>query len=229
MMRVARLLEYFPAAKSLRLEDSLKQFAAPLREQVDLALEARHLWQFNYNFRNHKLVRFPFPLYPLVAPEVLVETYEEGDLISRYVALGPGAPYNSQLAKLGSQTMLQMMLVDNLIHSDLHPGNILVSLEPPRGPFNVFARALRLLQPLGFSLPPRLLQPHLVLLDVGMATRLTPEDQNNMFHLFRAFARFDGRELGYWTLRFSGPAQRCPNPEGFMDELDQYFALVRKL
>eukprot|EP00775_Hariotina_reticulata_P012053 gene12053-12195_t len=29
--------------------------------------------------------------------------------------------------------MLQMMLVDNLIHSDLHPGNILVRLEPPRG------------------------------------------------------------------------------------------------
>ena len=24
--------------------------------------------------------------------------------------------------------MLQMMLVDNLIHSDLHPGNILVAL-----------------------------------------------------------------------------------------------------
>ncbi len=34
MLRMARLLEYFPAAKTLRLEDSLKQFAAPLREQV---------------------------------------------------------------------------------------------------------------------------------------------------------------------------------------------------
>jgi aarF domain-containing kinase len=26
-----------------------------------------------------------------------------------------------------------MMLLDNLIHSDLHPGNILVRLTPPRG------------------------------------------------------------------------------------------------
>lgn len=33
-----------------------------------------------------------------------------------------------RLAQLGNQTMLQMMLVDNLIHSDLHPGNILVAL-----------------------------------------------------------------------------------------------------
>ena len=31
-------------------------------------------------------VRFPFPIYPLVAPEVLVETFEAGDGISRYVA-----------------------------------------------------------------------------------------------------------------------------------------------
>lgn len=36
-----------------------------------------------------------------------------------------------RLAQLGSQTMLQMMLVDNLIHSDLHPGNILVALVGP--------------------------------------------------------------------------------------------------
>lgn len=38
-----------------------------------------------------------------------------------------------RLSALGSGTMLQMMLVDNLIHSDLHPGNILVRLDPPNG------------------------------------------------------------------------------------------------
>ena len=54
--------------------------------QVDLALEARHLWQFNYNFRHSRNVRFPYPIYPLVAPEVLVETYEAGEGISSYVA-----------------------------------------------------------------------------------------------------------------------------------------------
>jgi len=36
----------------------------------------------------------------------------------------------------------QMMLVDNLIHSDLHPGNILVRLEQPHGLVGVAYRAV---------------------------------------------------------------------------------------
>lgn len=46
---------------------------------------------------------------------------------------GAGSPFNSQLAVLGTRTMLHMMLVDNLIHADLHPGNILVQLKPRGG------------------------------------------------------------------------------------------------
>ena len=42
---------------------------------------------------------------------------------------GPGAPHNSELARLGARTMLHMMIVDNLIHADLHPGNILGELR----------------------------------------------------------------------------------------------------
>jgi len=34
---------------------------------------------------------------------------------------------------LGARTMLHMMLVDNLIHADLHPGNILVQLKTRGG------------------------------------------------------------------------------------------------
>ncbi len=37
---------------------------------MDLAQEGRHLWQFNYNFRKQRRVRFPYPIYPLVSPEV---------------------------------------------------------------------------------------------------------------------------------------------------------------
>ncbi|KAK9808945.1 hypothetical protein WJX72_006758 [[Myrmecia] bisecta] len=224
MIRIAQVAGLVPAIRKLHLEDSLRQFAAPLREQVDLALEARHLWQFNYNFRHNKNVRFPFPIYPLVAPEVLVETFEEGESISRYVALGPTGSFNSRLAALGSKTMLQMMLVDNLIHSDLHPGNILVALDPPPGPLlSSLAHLLKGLAPYGVQVPKKWLQPRIVLLDVGMATHLSREDQTNMYNLFRAFAFMDGAAVARWTLAFAGQEQTCPDPPAFQAALAKYF------
>lgn len=63
--------------------------------QVDLALEARHLWQFNFNFRKRRGVRFPLPVYPLVEAGVLVETFEAGESITRYIS-SPGNRFNSR-------------------------------------------------------------------------------------------------------------------------------------
>ncbi len=54
--------------------------------------------------------------------QVLVETFEEGELVTHIIRAPAKAAYKPRLAELGSQTMLQMLLVDNLIHSDLHPG-----------------------------------------------------------------------------------------------------------
>lgn len=66
------------------LQPELLRSALPfLRLQVDLRLEAENLWQFNLNFKKQAAVCFPVPIYPLVAPEVLVETFQEGDSISR--------------------------------------------------------------------------------------------------------------------------------------------------
>lgn len=54
--------------------------------------------------------------------QVLVETFETGEHITKYVEMGAGAPHNADLAELGSGAMLQMMLVDSFVHADLHPG-----------------------------------------------------------------------------------------------------------
>eukprot|EP00879_Flechtneria_rotunda_P008359 GHRR01008756.1.p1 GENE.GHRR01008756.1~~GHRR01008756.1.p1 ORF type:complete len:681 (+),score=254.61 GHRR01008756.1:243-2285(+) len=98
-----------PAARSLRLDETLKQFAAPLHEQVDLSREAAHLKRFNKNFKRSRAVTFPLPLYPLVSPDVLVETFEPGRHISHYITAAEGGhPYRRRLAELGSGTMLQV-------------------------------------------------------------------------------------------------------------------------
>jgi hypothetical protein len=54
---------------------------------------------------------------PLVSSEVLVETFEEGELISSYV--GTTGPHNKKLADLGLHCYLKMLLKDNFIHADL--------------------------------------------------------------------------------------------------------------
>ena len=83
MRRAARLCARVPLLRDLRLEESVRQFGAPLKEQLDLSTEARALAKFNRNFRTWRNVSFPAPVYPLVAPDVLVETFEPGRLISR--------------------------------------------------------------------------------------------------------------------------------------------------
>ena len=66
-----------------------------LTSQLNLDIEARHLQRFNHNFRRWHNVSFPVPLYPLVAPSVLVETFEEGCLISREVNQEPPSSKDS--------------------------------------------------------------------------------------------------------------------------------------
>ena len=55
-----------------------------------------------------------------MSTDVLVESFEEGDLITRYVR----SPHrhNAMLAQTGVDVFLTMMLKDNFIHADLHPG-----------------------------------------------------------------------------------------------------------
>jgi aarF domain-containing kinase len=59
---------------------------------------------------------------------------------------------------------LKMMLVDNFVHADLHPGNILV--DEGRDGSNS--------------------SPQVVLLDVGLITQLSEKDRENFLKLFSA-------------------------------------------
>lgn len=116
MERAARACNHVPALSQLRLDESIRQFGGPLKEQLDLAVEAQHLSRFKHNFRLWANVSFPTPMFPLVAPDVLVESFENGDVISSYVNQ-PAYRHRNCLAETGLNIYLQMLLKDNFIHA----------------------------------------------------------------------------------------------------------------
>lgn len=109
---VAKISSLFPNLKWLRLDESVQQFAVFMMSQVDLSREAAHLSRFIYNFRRWKDVSFPMPLYPLVHPSVLVETFEQGESVLHYVDQPEGHEhFKSALAHIGTHALLKMLLV----------------------------------------------------------------------------------------------------------------------
>lgn len=203
---VAKISKFIPTLKWLRLDESVQQFAVFMMSQVDLAREAAHLSRFIYNFRSWKDVSFPKPLYPLVHPAVLVETYEQGESVSHYVdELGGNYRLKSALAHIGTHALLKMLLVDNFIHADMHPGNILVRVPKSKQPNKSKSR------------------PHVIFLDVGMTAELSSSDRVNLLEFFKAVALRDGRTAAQCTLRLS-KQQNCPNPKAFIEEVEKSFS-----
>lgn len=109
---VVKALNFIPGLNWLRLEEIVCQFDSLMMSQVDLSREAANLSRFNYNFRGQKDVSFPKPIYPFVHPEVLVETFEQGESISVYVdGLEGNARIRQDLAHIGTDALLKMLLV----------------------------------------------------------------------------------------------------------------------
>lgn len=198
---------------SAQLKESLMQFGAPMKEQLDLRAEAAHLDDFAENFKWWSQVRFPLPALGMVTEDVLVETFECGDHISSY--LGKQSEHNHTLANLGLTCYLKMLLNDNFIHADLHPGNILVHLDKPsKGSLLAMVS-----EKTGWDIE----IPRIVLLDVGMTTRLSDTEQNNLVSFFQSLTSMDGSSIADSILSF---ADAVEDATGFKDEMHTLFAAL---
>ena len=116
---------------------------------------------------------------------------------------------------------------------------MLVTLEPPAsGPRGLIIRGVHAARvalglaagraaPDGSWCPRSWLVPSLVLLDVGMTSRLTEAHQGRMVSLFTAFARGDGAGVAEHALRFAPPpAQTCADPVAFTADMASYFTAL---
>mmetsp|Transcript_45749 Transcript_45749/g.115661 ORF Transcript_45749/g.115661 Transcript_45749/m.115661 type:complete len:683 (-) Transcript_45749:139-2187(-) len=224
MERLAAACSAVPRLAALRVEDSIRQFGAPLKEQLDLTREAANLARFNHNFRGWPNLSFPRPILPLVAPGVLVESYEEGVLISSLVRQPDGRD-SIHVANTGMRSYLQMLLQDNFVHADLHPGNILVRAAPQAsGAAERLGARLRAAGRWALGLPPGGDDsPHVVLLDVGMVAEMSRLDKLAVMDFFQSVSSLDGAKVAESITRFSSNVLPAPAQLAFVEDMTAMF------
>ncbi|KXS22091.1 ABC1-domain-containing protein [Gonapodya prolifera JEL478] len=134
---VARLAGWLiPGVKWLALEDEVDTFGKMMKAQLDLRAEAtnvdefRKRWEGDLGRRSRRDVCFPIVVRPYVSEKVLVETFEVAIPFTQFIS-GPRTPADPLLARIGLDTLLTMLAVDNFVHVDMHPGNMLVTFRPP--------------------------------------------------------------------------------------------------
>lgn len=116
------------------------EFDEVIQAQMDFTREAFNLQTFSRNFKGERGIRFPKVSPKFVTPEVLIETWAEGRVISniledfdnvkkeaKEVASREMREVQSKLCGILYDMSMKMMVRDNFVHGDLHGGNILYS------------------------------------------------------------------------------------------------------
>ena len=211
----------FDAIRMLNLPRATQNFGKILRLQADLTIEAENLEKFRENFYHHNrseeersFIVFPEPLLKegWVTSKVLVEDFVgNATPISDYLKdeSEDGLRTRRELAIPLLRAFLKMTFVDNLIHADVHPGNVLVKTiyEPVPQPFSSWFSPK-----LPAQSDSKRLKHSIVFLDAGIANSLGPVEKVNLMDLFRAVIFNDGYRAGQLMVE-RAKYERCSKTE----------------
>ena len=159
-----------PDGRRLKPREVAAEFDKYLHDELDLVREAASAAQLRRNMAGLDLVMIPEMFWDLIRPEVLVMERMKGvpvNQIERLRAAGVDIP---KLARDGVTIFFTQVFRDGFFHADMHPGNIMVSVEPA-----TFGRYISV--------------------DFGIVGTLTQVDKEYLAQNFAAFFRRDYKRV----------------------------------
>ncbi len=176
LSHLGRLLEKeFQQIRRFQLGKIVGQFSKSLLRELDLALEGRNTERFAKNFADDANIKFAQIYWDYTSDGVLVMEHINGVPGSDLELARQQGLNLRQLAELGANTILKMVLIDGFFHADPHPGNL-------------------------FYLP----ENRLAIIDCGMVGRITQERREEIADLLAALVSKDIETLRDILISWAG-------------------------
>ena len=116
-------------ARRLKPREVVAEFERHLEEELDLVREAANASQLGRNFAGSKLLVVPEVHWELCSQRVMVMERMHGIPISNKKLLVERQIDIPALARAGVEIFFTQVFRDGFFHADMHPGNILVSVQ----------------------------------------------------------------------------------------------------
>jgi ubiquinone biosynthesis protein len=157
-------------AKRLKPRDVVAEFDTYLHDELDLVREAANAAQLRRNMADLNLLMIPEMVWDLCRHNVIVMERMKGVPISQLQRLREAGVDIKKLARDGVTIFFTQVFRDGFFHADMHPGNIMVSVEPAT-------------------------KGRYIALDFGIIGTLTEVDKEYLAQNFLAFFRRDYKRV----------------------------------
>ncbi len=159
-------------AKRYAFVEKVRELRSTLINELDYQKEAINLITFKRNLREFRNIIVPSPIKDYTSTRVLTMEFLEGKNITKLSPLIRMDINGNKLADEVFKAYLKQILLDGLVHVDPHPGNVYLSEDQ-----------------------------RLILLDLGMVTRTTPQMQMGLLKILLAISEGQGEEVADIIMR----------------------------
>lgn len=130
MQMAASLIErVWPDSRRLKPREVVAEFDKYLHDELDLMREAANASQLRRNFANSTLLMVPEMYWDYCTSNVIVMERMNGIPISQIDRLAAAGVDLKKLSSDGVEIFFTQVFRDGFFHADMHPGNILVSVD----------------------------------------------------------------------------------------------------